>query len=598
MDIKRIFDLVDNYNKKYSKDKLFGAKENGKWVTYSTDDYRDISNSVSYSLLELGIKKGDKIATVSNNRPQWNFVDMGTSQIGAVHVPIYPTISDEEYEHILNNSDVKIIFVSSNILYKRIKPIADKIDGVMAVYTFDKVENAKYWGDFLELSKDKEDADNLQKIKNSITPDDVATLIYTSGTTGLSKGVELTHNNFISNISGVIDRINVVNTDIALSFLPLCHVYERMVGYTYQYQGLSIYYAENMATIANDLKRHKINIFTTVPRLLETVYEKIITKGKDLDGVKKKLFFWAVELAKNYDFENQSAIYKLKLKIADKLIFSKWRDALGGRIKLIVSGGAALQPQLATIFYAAKIMVSEGYGLTETSPVISFNDVTKKDSFMIGSVGPIIENTELKIAEDGELLVKGPGVMKGYYKNPEETAAVIKDGWFHTGDVGEIVNGKFLKITDRKKEIFKNSAGKYIAPQVIENKFKESFLIQQIMVVGDGEKFASALISPNFNYLHYWATKHKIHFRDNKELIQNEAVLKKIDSEINNINKDLAAHENLKRFRLVCEEWTPQSGELSPTLKKKRRVLYSKYDHILREIYQYAEGEEDRGIKK
>ena len=598
MDIKRIFDLIDNYNNKYSKEDLFGAKENGKWVTYSTEDYKTFSDNVSYSLLELGIKKGDKIATVTNNRPEWNFIDMGTSQIGAIHVPIYPTISDEEYEHILNNSDVKLIFVSSSILYKRIKPIADKIDGVMEVYTFDKVDNTKHWSDFLQLSKGNENADELQKIKDSISPDDATTLIYTSGTTGLSKGVVLTHNNFISNISGVIDRINVVNTDRALSFLPLCHVYERMVGYTYQYQGLSIYYAENMATIANDLKRHDINIFTTVPRLLETVYDKIITKGKDLDGVKKKLFFWAVDLAKNYDFDNQSSVYKAKLAIADKLIFSKWRDALGGKIKLIVSGGAALQPQLATIFYAAKIMVSEGYGLTETSPVIAFNDVTRKDSFMIGSVGPIIDNTEIKIAKDGEILVKGPGIMKGYYNNQEETDAVIKDGWFHTGDVGEIVNGKFLKITDRKKEIFKNSAGKYIAPQVIENKFKESFLIQQIMVVGDGEKFASALISPNFNYLHYWATKHKIHFRDNKELVQNEDVIKKIQQEINNINKDLAAHENLKRFRLVCDEWTPQSGDLSPTLKKKRRVLYSKYDHILREIYQYEDGEEDRGIKK
>jgi len=600
MEIKRIFDLVDNYEEKFNKDDVFAAKITGSWKKYSVKDYRDYSDNISYSLIAMGIKKGDKIITVTNNRPEWNFCDIGIMQVGAIHVPIYPTISDEEYTHILNNAEAKIVFVSSKLLYNRIKPIADTITSITDVFAFDEFEESRNWKEFLDLAKNNKDKykEELLKIKDSIDQDDVCTLIYTSGTTGLSKGVMLSHKNFLSNVDGVLPRIPINETDRALSFLPLCHVYERMVGYTYQTKGLSIYYAENMGTIANDLKTVKASLFTTVPRLLETVYDKIITKGKDLEGFKKAIFNWSLKLASNYDIENQNFISKIKMSIADKLVFSKWREALGGNIKLIVSGGASLQPKLATSFYAAKIMVAEGYGLTETSPVIAFNDIMTKDGFMIGSVGPIIHNTEVKIADDGEILVKGPGIMKGYYNNEKETKAVIKDDWFHTGDVGEIVNGKFLKITDRKKEIFKNSAGKYIAPQVIENKFKESFLVQQIMVVGDGEKFASALISPNFNYLHYWATKHKIHFRDNKELIQNEDILKKVQDEITRQNKELAAHEQLKRFRLVCDEWTTQSGELSPTLKKKRRILYKKYDHILRDIYQYAEGEEDRAIKK
>ncbi len=602
MELKRTFDLLERMHLEFPKKDALVGKISGEWQYFSTEDYIKNANLLSYGLMALGYKKGDKIASVSNNRPEWNFMDMAMSQLGIVHVPVYPTISTEEYIHILKHSDSKALIVSDKLLYNKIKPLLDQIPNLQVIYSFDEIENVKHWKDILNLGKEKSDelADELIQIKNSIDESDDLSIIYTSGTTGLSKGVMLSHHNMMSNAKAASLRINLMSGDRMLSFLPLCHVYERVVNYTYQYIGLSIYYAENLGTIGDDLKRFKVNGFVTVPRVLEMIYDKIMTKGKDLEGFKKTIFFWAVNLGLEYSFNKAryNPWYKLKLAIADKLVFSKWREGVGGNIKTVISGGAALQSKLAKVFWAAGIPIQEGYGLTETSPVIAFNGIQMNDN-MIGTVGPILDGVSVKIAEDGEILVKGPCVMKGYYKSPEQTAEIIdNEGWLHTGDVGQIIDNKFLKITDRKKEIFKNSAGKYIAPQVIENKFKESEIIDQLMVVGEGEKFASALISPNFNYLHFFASKHKIHYRDNVELVKKPEVLKRFQEEVNLLNKQLGQVEQIKRFRLVCEPWTAAGGELSPTLKLKRRVLYAKYEHIIREIFQYDEDEEIRAKKK
>jgi len=602
MELKRTFDLLERMHLEFPKKDALVGKISGEWQYFSTEDYLKNANLLSYGLMALGYKKGDKIASVSNNRPEWNFMDMAMSQLGIVHVPVYPTISTEEYIHILKHSDSKALIVSDKLLYNKIKPLLDQIPNLQVIYSFDEIENVKHWKEILNLGKEKstELADELIQIKNSIDESDDLSIIYTSGTTGLSKGVVLSHQNMMSNAKAASLRINLLPGDRMLSFLPLCHVYERVVNYTYQYIGLSIYYAENLGTIGDDLKRFKVNGFVTVPRVLEMIYDKIMTKGKDLEGFKKTIFFWAVNLGLDYSFNKAryNPWYKLKLAIADKLVFSKWREGVGGNVKTVISGGAALQAKLAKVFWAAGIPIQEGYGLTETSPVIAFNGIQMNDN-MIGTVGPILDGVSVKIAEDGEILVKGPCVMKGYYKSPEQTAEIIdNEGWLHTGDVGQIIDNKFLKITDRKKEIFKNSAGKYIAPQVIENKFKESEIIDQLMVVGEGEKFASALISPNFNYLHFFASKHKIHYRDNLELVKNPEVLKRFQEEVNLLNKQLGQVEQIKRFRLVCEPWTAAGGELSPTLKLKRRVLYAKYEHIIREIFQYDEDEEIRAKKK
>ncbi len=598
MSITRLFDILDNYK---TKEKAIIGKINGEWKSYSDKDYKDNATNFSYGLLDLGIKKDDKIATIMNNRPEWNFIDMGILQTGAVHVPVYPTISDEEFMHILSDSDACLLIVSDKNLYQRLSKVIEQIPAIKDIYSIENVEGAKNISEIFDLGKQNSEKykDELIKIKASITGDDLASLIYTSGTTGLAKGVMLTHNNFVSNVLGVYKAVPLTSDEKILSFLPLCHVYERTVNYIYQYIGIQLVYAENFGTIAENLRQFKIEGFVTVPRVLEMIYEKIITKGKDLTGLKKKIFFWAVKVGDNYSHEKaQKGFYKIKLNLARKLVFSKWRAALGGRLHMIVSGGSALQPRLARMFDAVGILVQEGYGLTETSPVISFNDSVIENN-KIGTVGRILKNIEVKIADDGEILVRGPIVMKGYYKRPDLTAEVIdNDNWFHTGDIGEIDKDGFLKITDRKKEIFKNSAGKYIAPQVIENKLKESIFIDQVMVVGDGEKFASALVSPNFNHLHFWASKHNIHYRDNYELIKKEEVIKRFQKEINLINKSLGQVEQIKRFRLVCEEWTSKTKELSPTLKLRRKNIYKKYDHILREIYAYQDGEENRAVQK
>jgi long-chain acyl-CoA synthetase len=593
MKVTRLFDLLENAKSLYGGKPILACKQNGNWIEYTVADYIDYANNISYGLLAMGLNKGDRVATISNNRPEWNFIDMGSNQAGMVHVPIYPTISNEEYEHILKHSESKVVFVSDKQLYQNIKPIADSIPGILGVFIFNEVEGIPNWTEV--LTKGKENAQEmsvkLEEIKPLIMPDDLASIIYTSGTTGLSKGVMLSHKNFLSNVEASLSLFPLGPEDKCLSFLPLSHVYERMVSYYYQSKGVSIYYAENMGTIGDNLKELSPSVFVAVPRVIEKTYDKIIAKGKDLKGIKKQLFFWAVNLGYRYKEENNGLFYMLQLKIARKLIFSKWKDALGGKLKFIISGGAALQSRLARVFFAAGIPIYEGYGLTETSPVISANHTMEPGNLMFGSVGTIIKNIEVMIAEDGEILMRGPSLMQGYFKAPDLTSeAIDPEGWFHTGDIGKFEKNKFLVITDRKKEMFKLSSGKYIAPQVIENKLKESFFIEQAMVVGENEKFVSALISPNFSFLHDWCARHKIHYENNQELIKIPDVIARYQKEINVFNNQSGSFEKIKRFRLVADQWTPQTGELSPTLKLRRRIVYENYEALLAEIYGHVNG--------
>jgi long-chain acyl-CoA synthetase len=592
MEITRTFDLLDQYREKFRMDDALAGKEKGVWVRYSSEQFIEKAHLTSYGLMELGLKKGDRVALISNNRPEWNFVDMGASMAGLILVPIYPTISLDEYEYILDDCKPRLIFVSDKALYDKIKPLADA-RGVLDVNTFNEVDGAKNYAEILKLGEKSADKhkDELEKIKASVDPNEMFTLIYTSGTTGFPKGVMLSHRNLVSNLLTTAKVHRLGSGDKTLAFLPLCHIYQRMVTYHFMNKGIAVYYAENMGTIVDNVKEIKPEIFLSVPRLLERVYDAIIGKGKDLTGIKKSIFFWAVNLGHKFELNRANGWwYHFKLRIADKLIFSKWREALGGNIKIIVSGSAPLQPRLARVFSAAGITVLEGYGLTETSPVIAVNDQVKNE-IMFGTVGPVIDDVEVKIADDGEILCKGPNVMLGYYNQPELTnQAMDEDGWFHTGDIGMFVDDKYLKITDRKKEIFKLSSGKYVAPQVIENKLKESFFIEQAMVIGEHEKFASALIAPNFPFLHEWASRHDIKFRDNEELIAMKEVIDRYQQEVNEINISLGEHEKIKRIRLVADEWSPQSGELSQIMKLKRRVLYEKYDSIVQDIYSAGKG--------
>lgn len=599
MEVTRTFDLLKRGKNVYADSPALGCKVNGQWIEYSIDQYIEFSNYLSYAFLSLGLKKGDKIATITNNRPEWNFVDMGSSQAGLVHVPIYPTISDEEYEHILSHSDTRIVFVSDRGLYNRVKPIAEKTPNIIGCYSFNAIEGIPNWQELVEKGKTeaKNQKSKLEALQSSIKPDDLVSIIYTSGTTGLSKGVMLSHKNFLSNVEAILHKFDIDNKDIALSFLPLSHVYERLVGYYYQYMGVSIYYAENMGAIADNLREIKPTIFVSVPRVIEKTYDKILSTGRDLKGIKKAIFFWAVHLGYKYKEEGNNSYYMLRLKLARKLIFSKWAEALGGNLKFIISGGASLQPRLARVFFAAGIPIYEGYGLTETSPVIAVNSPIPPNSIMFGTVGPIVNNIQVKFADDGEILMKGDSLMMGYYNAPEATAeAIDEEGWFHTGDIGELSKDKFLMITDRKKEIFKLSNGKYVAPQMIENKLKGSFFIEQAMVVGENEKFVSALISPNFMFLHNWCARYKIHYENNRELVLIPEVIARIQKEVNEVNKTLGSHEKIKRIRVVSDQWNTSTGELSPTLKLRRRVIYKRYDPILQEIYGYVKEQEVRGL--
>ncbi|MGQ9619515.1 MAG: AMP-dependent synthetase/ligase [Bacteroidales bacterium] len=593
MEVTRTFDIIELNLKKYPREDMYGGRSDTGWYTYSTEDVANTVNWVSYGLLSMGYKKGDRIATIAPNKPEWNFADLGLAQAGIIHVPIYPTIGTEEYAYILEHSEVKAIILGNKSIYNKVKPIAGNLKNLRDIFSFDPVEEVKSFSEIIEAGKANalKYSDELKNIKESIKPEDLVTIIYTSGTTGHSKGVMLSHKNLISNVKATIGAHHMGYGCRAISFLPLCHVYERMMNYHFQYKGISIYYIENMGIIAESIKEIKPNLFNTVPRLLEKIYDNIINKGKNLPLIKRLIFFWAVRLGMKYKLKGNSAFYNFRLKIARKLIFSKWREALGNNVEAIVSGGAALQNRLERIFWAAGLPVLQGYGLTETSPVIAVNPL-RLDDIKFETVGPIIENVEIKIADDGEILCKGPNVMMGYYKAPDLTAEVIdKDGFFHTGDIGVIEDGRFLKITDRKKEMFKLSSGKYIAPQVVENKLKESLFIEQAMVIGENKKFASALISPNFSFLHDWCAEHKIQFRDNQELIEIPGVIEKYAKEVNEVNKVLGDHEQVKRFRLVTDEWSPQTGELSPTLKLRRNVIAEKYSHIIADIYLRSEKE-------
>ena len=588
MEIKRLFDFPYYQLENYKLDNALVTKYNGKWVATTTQSYIDQANAISRGLLKLGVKPNDKIAVISStNRTEWNIMDIGILQLGAQNVPVYPTISKEEYEYVLNHSESIYCFVSDKEVLDKLNAIKDNVPSLKGVYCFDSIAGCQSWEEVKE--EDTHLQAEVEKLKDAVHEDDLATLIYTSGTTGKPKGVMLSHKNVASNALNSASRFPIVpGKSKALSFLPVCHIYERMLMYLYQYSGVSIYFAEGLDTISENLKEIQPEVMTAVPRLLEKVYDKIIAKGADLTGIKRKLFFWAVELGLEYEPYGQNGWwYEQKLGIARKLIFSKWQEALGGNLKVIASGSAALQPRLERVFNAAEIAVMEGYGLTETSPVISVNDM-RDEGFKIGTVGKPIPETEVKIAEDGEILIKGPQVMLGYYKDAEKTEEVLINGYFHTGDIGEIDHQGFLKITDRKKEMFKTSGGKYVAPQLIENMMKQSRFIEHIMVVGEGEKMPAALIQPNFEFVTEWAKKKGIDIgTTNQDLVTNADVINRIQEDVNQYNEHFGKWEQIKRFELTPDEWSIDSGHLTPTMKLKRRIVKQMYIAQYNKIYDH-----------
>ena len=588
MDLKptRIFELAEFTRQKFNKSDVLAGKEDGNWRTYSADEYVTMTDSIGYGLINLGIERGDKIAIISNNRPEWNLADMGINKIGAINVPIYPNITTADYEYILNDSGAKIIFIGSEEIFDKVKMLVDKVETLQAIYSFDEIEGAIDWHEIIEDGLSNPQASKMKANQLEVKSSDLFTLIYTSGTTGNPKGVMLSHHNLYSQLTGLKDALPLNETDRAISFLPLCHVFERVVEYYYLYKGTSIYYAESIEQIGENLKEINPTVMPTVPRLLEKVYDKIVAKGSDLSGIKKGLFFWALNLGLKHELNGKNGWwYEFKLKIANKLIFSKWREAVGGNMKYIFSGAAALQPRLARVFTAAKMPIYEGYGLSETSPVISVN-TTEVGGKCYGTVGKVMTGVEIKFGDDGEILCKGHNVMMGYFNKPELTAEVIdKDGWFSTGDIGTLVDGMYLKITDRKKEIFKTSGGKYIAPQVMENKYKESRLIEQVMVIGEGEKMPGAFIVPEFESLKIWCKLHDITYTTNSKIVAHPEVIKKFNSEIEHYNKQFAQYEQVKKIVLMKEIWTIEGGELTATLKLKRKPILTKYQKEYKEIY-------------
>ena len=584
MEVTRTFDLLDRYATKFTnKPDVFAAKINHNWVKYNVKEYIDNSNYVSYGLLALGLKKGDKVATITNNRPEWNFVDMGLAQAGLLHVPVFTTLNRQGYKQIIEHAGVKAVFVSDRKLHDLLKPIISEL-----IFTFDEEEGTRHWTEVRDLGIEKEDhfKEEVNATKEQVKPSDPVTLIYTSGTTGNPKGVLLSHQNLVSNAIAVAGVFQLKPDQRYFSILPICHVGERMGNYQTQYSGCSIYYAKSLATIANDLKDIKPHGFGAVPRILEKVYDKIIAKGHNLSGIKKRLFFWALNLGLRYKQEGANGLwYEVQLKIANKLIFNKWREAMGGNIISIGIGGASLQPRLERVFWAAGIKLLNMYGLTETSPIITINR-QKSPNLRLGSVGTKIPGIELKIAEDGEILCKGPTVMLGYFNDEEATRQVIdNEGWFHTGDIGILDDDGFLHITDRKKELFKLSNSKYVSPQVIENLIKESVYIDQAMALGEGEKFASALVAPNFEMLKAWCDEKGKHYADNQKMVKDPEIIELFSGIVKECNKSLSTDEQVRRFRIVPDEWTPESGELSPTLKLKRRILNDKYNNLINEIF-------------
>jgi len=566
-EVTRLFDFPYYQLEQYSLEKALITKYNGEWKATSTQEYINKANTVSRALLRLGIQKGDKIAVISTtNRTEWNIMDIGVLQTGALNVPIYPTISKEDYEYILNHSEATYCFVSGADILEKLNQVKDNTK-LKGIYTFDDVAGEKNWKEILELGEDTSNQNDVEACKANVTPDDLATLIYTSGTTGRPKGVMLSHDNIVSDVLNSEKRVPFdYGKSKSLSFLPICHVFERMILYLYQYCGVEIYFAESIEKMSDNLKELQPHVMTAVPRLYEKVYDKIIAKGNALSGIKKMLFFWAVDLGLKYEpYGANGWWYETQLKLARKLIFSKWKEGLGGELDLMVSGSAALQPRLTRIFAAAEMPIMEGYGLTETSPVISVND-QRNGGFKVGTVGRVIDNVEVKIAKDGEILVKGPNVMKGYYKDPEKTAEVIIDGYFHTGDIGEIDAQGFLKITDRKKEMFKTSGGKYVAPALLENQFKQSRFIEQIMVIGEGEKMPTALVQVNYEFVKEWAKRHQMTLESKQDIASNE--------------------EQIKKFEITPDEWTIEAGHLTPTLKMKRKIIKNIYKDLIEKIYR------------
>ncbi|WP_337966702.1 AMP-dependent synthetase/ligase [uncultured Flavobacterium sp.] len=586
--ITRLFDFPYYQQETYNLPVALATKKNGVWEKTSSQDYIAKANAVSRALLRMGVQKDDKIALItSNNRTEWNIMDIGILQTGAQNVPIYPTISEEDYEYILNHSGSIYCFVSDDEVLQKVNAIKANVPTLKEVYSFNEIPGCKHWTDLLLLGEDQSNQSEVDARKDSIQTDDLATIIYTSGTTGRPKGVMLSHKNIVSNVLDSAPRIPFdPGKSTALSFLPICHIFERMILYIYQYYGVSVYFGESIDKISDNLKEVRPTVITAVPRLLEKVYDKIYAKGTELTGIKKKLFFWAIDLGLKYEPYGANGFwYEFQLKIARKLIFSKWKEGLGGNLDLMVSGSAALQPRLTRVFAAAEIPVMEGYGLSETSPVIAVNDQRNK-GFKIGTVGKVIRNVEVKIAEDGEILCKGPNVMLGYFKDPEKTAEALIDGYFHTGDIGEIDSEGFLKITDRKKEMFKTSGGKYIAPQLIENAMKQSRFIEQIMVIGDGEKMPGAFIQPNFEFVKEWAKIHKITLGStDKEISENPDVIKRIDEEVEGINEKFGHWEKIKRFELTPDVWSIDGGQLTPTLKLKRKIIKEIYKDLYVKIY-------------
>ncbi|HQQ02630.1 MAG TPA: long-chain fatty acid--CoA ligase [Bacteroidales bacterium] len=586
MRCRRIFDLLEYNVERYHQRVALASKKGGKWITYSSEEYAHYADWLSYAMLAKGLSKGDKVSTISINRPEWNFVDMGILQIGGIHVPLYPTINDDDLIYILKEAEVKLIFVGNKYLYNKIKNLSGQLPTLLAVYSFDEVEGCISFSEFVQFGKSNIQKDLLERLKASVSPYDLASIIYTSGTTGLPKGVMLTHENHLSNSLIAAYTINLNYTHAEVSFLPLSHSYERMVNYATLYLGMPVYYADVTSNILLNFQEIRPQLMITVPLLLEKVYQGILKKRLELGNIQRFVFDWALKLAKRFEIgKDMGKWYRWKLSIADRLVFVKWREALGNSLVKIVTGGASVRPELVNIFWAAGIKVYEGYGLTEASPLIAFNTET---DIKVGTIGKAIPDILVKVSDEGELLVNGPNVMKGYYKHPELTSKVIEpDGWLHTGDLATIDEEGFITITGRKNEIFKMASGVYVNPEKLENKLQQSFFISQAFVVGQNQSFLSALILPDFDYIKEYFAHQGVHFNSNLEIIQNQKVISLIDQEINMLNGyGIKENENIQRFALVADDWTIETGELSPSLKLKRRVILEKYKDVIRNFYQ------------
>ena len=587
MEVTRLYDILDHYLEKYpNQDAALVSKKAGVWQKISIQEYVSQTNLISYGLMALGVEKGDNVGLVSGNRPEWNMIDFAIMQIGAVSVPIYPNISQEDYRHILNHAEMKVIFIDGKDLRGKLEPIMPEVKSLKEIYTFTEV-GAKYknLNNLIELGKDNEQPEKLEGIKASIRTEELATIIYTSGTTGVQKGVMLSHSNIVSQIHN-LKMTPAEWSKKALSFLPLCHAYERMLVYLYQYLGMSVYYAESLATIAENIKEINPTMMSAVPRLLEKIYDKLYLAGKKLPFIQRNLYYWAFNLATHYQLEGMSGWMKAKLKVADKLIFTKWREAIGGNFDIVVSGGSAIQPHMASFFSAIGLPVFEGYGLSESSPVIAVSQ-RGRHGRKFGTVGPPLPGVEVKLGERDEILCRGHNVMMGYYKDPELTAQVIDaDGWFHTGDTGKFTPEGQLIITGRLKSIFKTSFGKYVNPQSLESKFTESPFIENMIVVGENKKFAAALILPDFVYLKSWCDLHKVPYTTNEEIIKHPEVTKRFMTEVKKYNALFGDYEQIKKYQLVADEWSMNNGFLSPTLKIKRKVIQKFYESKIEQLFE------------